>query len=290
MSIEQLLKHHVKSTTAFDETYSTLDGAAIAEIASVSGQSRRDVAIAALRLGIVPLRFLAHRGSVPQAELAQLLGATVAVCGVGGLGGHVVMLLARLGVGRLVLIDGDTFAETNLNRQVFCNLAALGRSKVDVTREGVEAITDLVEVVGHKAWIDDDNARTLLQGCDVVVDGFDNLKGRAVARRACFALGVPFVGSGVEGFGGWVGSFAPGSPDFIPTIWADGFLPPNPAPKPGAVVRGPCDPGVFPATPHIMAGFEVVEVYRLICGRSVPPSDLVAMNTLSWAFVPHRLS
>lgn len=288
--MEQLLKLHTKSTTAFNETFPTLDGAAIATIAAESGVTRREVARAALHLGIVPLRFLAHRGSVPQAELARLLDSTVAVCGLGGLGGHVVMLLARLGVGRLVLIDGDTFAETNLNRQVFCNMAALGRSKVDVTREGVEAISDLVEVVGHKTWIEEDNARTLLQGCDVVVDGFDNVKGRAITRRACFALGVPFVGSGVEGFGGWVGSFPPGSPDFIPTIWADGFLPPTPARREETGAESGCDPGVFPATPHIMAGFEVVEVYRLICGRSAPPSDLIAMNALSWAFVPHRLS
>lgn len=289
MSTDHLIDVHTRSTSFGNESFPTLDMNAIAEIATGTGLSRREVALAALDRGIVPLRFLAHRGSVPQADLARLLRARVAVCGLGGLGGHVVTLLARLGVGCLVLIDGDSFAETNLNRQVFCTLAALGRPKVDVTCEGVAGITDLTEVIGHKTLIDSGNARALLEGCDVVVDGFDNLKGRAATSLACSTLGIPFVGAGVYGIGGWVGSFQPDVPDFIPTILSPGFLPPNPATEGSAGTAQESDPGVFPAMPHIMAGFEVVEVFRLICRRGSPPGDLLAMNPLSWAFVPHKL-
>lgn len=289
MSIDELLKGQTKSTAVRTETFETLDMRAISDIAVASGLSRREVALAALDRGIVPLRFLAHRGSVPQPDIARLLRSTVAVCGLGGLGGHVAMLLARLGVGRLVLIDGDVFSETNLNRQVFSTIASLGRSKVDVARERLEEITDLVEIVGHKTLIDNENAQTLLAGCDLAVDGFDNVRGRVIARRACFALGIPFVGSGVDGFGGWVGSFRPGSPDFIPVIWAPGFLPPNPGEEGPTGVDGGSDSGIFPAIPHIMAGFEVVEAYRLLCGRDAAPDDLLAMNALSRTFVGHKL-
>jgi molybdopterin-synthase adenylyltransferase len=287
MSIHELIEIHAKPSAVGKETLPTIDMNAIAEIAAKTGLSRREVAIRALERGVVPLRFLAHRGTVPQADLARLLRARVAVCGLGGLGGHIVTLLARVGVGQLVLIDGDTFAETNLNRQVFCTLAALGRSKAEVTREGVEGITDLTEVIAHTSWITDENARELLEGCDAAVDGFDNLKGRAVTRRACVALGIPYVGSGVNGLGGWVGTINASDPDFIPVITAPDFLPPDP-PVEGSTPD--TDPGVFPAIPHIMAGFQVVEVFRLICKRGPSPGGLLAMNPFSWSFVPKRLS
>lgn len=287
MSIDQLIDAHIQSSLVGRETIQTLDMSAIAKIAAESGLSRREVAIAALDRGIVPLRFLAHRGTVPQPDLARLLRARVAVCGLGGLGGHIVTLLARIGVGQIVLIDGDNFSETNLNRQVFCTIAALGRPKVDVTREGVAKITDLTEVIGHKSWIEDDNARELLAGCDAAMDGFDNLKGRVVTRRACVALGIPYVGSGVNGLGGWVGTIHTGDPDFVPVITAPDFLPPDP-PVEGSTPD--TDPGVFPAIPHIMAGFQVVEVFRLICRRGPPPGGLLTMNPFSWTFAAKTLS
>ncbi|HNT06004.1 MAG TPA: ThiF family adenylyltransferase, partial [Anaerolineae bacterium] len=93
---------------------------------------RRQVELAALQEHILPERYLRSLGTVGWEGQIKLLSSTVGVVGVGGLGGWVIMALARMGVGRLVIIDGDVFADSNLNRQALCRESDLGRPKVDV--------------------------------------------------------------------------------------------------------------------------------------------------------------
>ena len=78
---------------------------------------------------------------------ARLLSSTAAVVGAGGLGGLIIELLARFGVGRLILIDGDTFTEDNLNRQLLCREGDLGRKKIERAVERVREVNSAVEVI-----------------------------------------------------------------------------------------------------------------------------------------------
>ena len=79
-----------------------------------------------------PDRYNRNMMALSPEECAALAGKRVAVVGCGGLGGSVIEALARIGVGFLRVIDGDVFEESNLNRQLLCTEAALGRPKAEV--------------------------------------------------------------------------------------------------------------------------------------------------------------
>ena len=101
--------------------------------------SRREVEIAALQMSMLPERYRRNHGTVGWQGQIRLLQATVGIVGAGGLGGWIIEGLARMGVGRLIVIDGDVFEENNLNRQAGCTESTLGRPKAQVMAERVAA-------------------------------------------------------------------------------------------------------------------------------------------------------
>jgi len=92
---------------------------------------------------IVPARF--KRNSLSCHEQLRLLQSRVAIIGCGGLGGRIAELLARLGIGHLILTDPDSFSESNLNRQLFCTPQTLGRNKVEVLAKELGTISPTLE-------------------------------------------------------------------------------------------------------------------------------------------------
>ena len=86
------------------------------------------------------------------AAMERLAACRVAVFGVGGVGGYVVEMLARSGVGAIDLIDNDTVSESNVNRQVIALMTCVGRPKVDVAEERILAINPACVVRKHKMF------------------------------------------------------------------------------------------------------------------------------------------
>ena len=125
----------------------------------------------ALENGVVPVRYQLNLGTIGIAGQLELLLSTVGVCGLGGLGGGVVESLARFGVGRLILVDGDVFEENNLNRQLFCTETSPGRPKVDEASERVAAVNSSIEVASHHRFIGPDDVTEVFRGADVVIEG-----------------------------------------------------------------------------------------------------------------------
>ena len=157
------------------------------------------------------------------AEECELLGGKrVAVVGCGGLGGLVIEALARIGVGYVRVIDGDVFEESNLNRQLLCTEADLGREKALVAAERVEAVNSAVEVEPHVAYLEEGNAPALLAGVDCVVDCLDNLEARFWMAHACQQLGVPVVYGAIAGWFGQVCTVYPGDISFA-SIYGEPF-------------------------------------------------------------------
>ena len=99
--------------------------------------------------------------------------ATVAVCGLGGLGSNVSISLARAGVGKLILMDFDRVDITNLHRQQY-KAAQLGRPKVEALAENLREIAPYTELELHDVKITEENAPALLAEADVVCESFDN--------------------------------------------------------------------------------------------------------------------
>lgn len=123
-------------------------------------------------------------GFVTEAEQARLRAAQVFIPGVGGMGGAAFMALVRAGVGRFVISDIDTFEVSNLNRQLFETLPAVGRPKAEVARDTALTINPEVQIdVLGREWTED--LDHLLAGSDVAVNGMDDAAaGVHLYRRA----------------------------------------------------------------------------------------------------------
>lgn len=141
----------------------------------------------------------------------KLKAARVLVAGVGGLGCVVATYLAAAGVGQLTIVDNDTVAIENLNRQILHHSADIGRAKVDSAAGKLAALNPLCRILARNATIATENAVDLAAGSGLIVDATDNVAARKVLNRAAIRLGIPFIYGGVNRLAGTVSTFIPGT-------------------------------------------------------------------------------
>jgi molybdopterin/thiamine biosynthesis adenylyltransferase len=233
----------------------TISPVGLAEVAAAAGISLRRAELAALDAHILPEHYLRGLGTLGWEGQRRLLEACVAVVGCGGLGGAVIEGLARSGVGRLIVVDGDTFVPHNLNRQLLGTMAALGRPKVEVAVERVAAVNPAVEVTPHAVWATADNLPGILAPADVVVDALDTPRDRLVLQAAAKQRGIPLVHGAIAGFIGQVTTIFPGD-DTLTMLYGD-----EPPEHGAESVLGTPTP-----TPMLVAAVEVGEVLKLLAG------------------------
>ena len=124
----------------------------------------------------------------------KLRNATVAVFGLGGVGGYTVEALARSGVGSLVLIDHDTISLTNINRQILATHATVGMDKAEAARLRVLDINPQIHVEARKEFFGPDTADTFdFSKYDYVVDAIDTVTGKLALVQAAQAAGTPIL-------------------------------------------------------------------------------------------------
>ncbi|MBI4679256.1 MAG: ThiF family adenylyltransferase [Elusimicrobia bacterium] len=181
----------------------------LAEVAAKTGTPLRDIERFALDAGMIPKRYDRNIGTLGLEGQARLLGSRVLVVGLGGLGGHVVESLARLGVGRIVGVDGDRFDETNLNRQIYCEMTNLGRKKAEASRALVAHVNPAVEFIPHAAAFESLGSR-IFKGCAAVFDCLDSIPSRLALSKLCAEARVPLVHGAIAGWSGEVGVCLPG--------------------------------------------------------------------------------
>ena len=109
----------------------------------------------------------------------SFLSATVAVCGLGGLGSAIAIALARAGIGKLILIDFDRVDITNLHRQQY-KTNQIGMNKTDALRSNLEEIAPYVEIETHTVRLTEDNAAELLRDADIICEAFDRAENKAM--------------------------------------------------------------------------------------------------------------
>ena len=105
--------------------------------------------------------------------------ATVAVCGLGGLGSNIAIALARAGIGKLILIDFDRVDITNLHRQQY-KVSQIGMYKTDALADNLREINPYIELEMHTERITEDNAVMLLQGANIICEAFDDAECKAM--------------------------------------------------------------------------------------------------------------
>jgi molybdopterin/thiamine biosynthesis adenylyltransferase len=229
----------------------------LARLAQEFGLPRREVEIAAMESGVLPQRYLRNYGTLGIEGQLALARAHVAVIGLGGLGGFVVEGLARMGIGRLTLVDGDVFFDHNLNRQLLSSEALLGTPKADAAAERVRQINGAIDVTAHAVYASEANLDELLAGVDVVVDALDRLPIRLTLQSVAARLNLPMVHGAIAGTMGQVLTILPGDPG-LKALYGEG-----PVPNQGAEV----ELGTPAPSPMMVAAWQVHETVKLLVGK-----------------------
>lgn len=226
------------------------------EAAELFGLTVAQVEEVALERGILPARYQRNRTVISVDDQLILFRSSVAVIGCGGLGGYVVEELARLGVGRIVVIDPDVFEEHNLNRQLFSSPANLDTAKVEAAAKRIGEINPAVTLVPVQTAFSPENGADLLGGCQIAVDALDSIQVRLELADVCTTMNIPLVHGAIAGWFGHVATQFPGDAT-LQTIYRSW--------KAGKGVEQTLGNPSF--TPAVVASLEVAEVCKLLLGQ-----------------------
>jgi molybdopterin/thiamine biosynthesis adenylyltransferase len=156
--------------------------------------------------------FSRNIGFFSEAEQEKLRGSTIAISGMGGVGGLLAERLTRLGIGRLKILDPDTFEQSNLNRQFGSSMLNLGQNRAEAVFEQTKDINPQAQIQYSKASIRTENDASLfVAGCDLVVDEMDFglFKESIFLQRAARRVGIYYMFAVDIGFGALVVVFDP---------------------------------------------------------------------------------
>jgi len=234
-----------------------------------------------------PEQFERYRRHLSLAEVGvegqtRLLESRVLLIGAGGLGCPLAQYLAAAGVGTIGIIDFDRVDASNLQRQVLYTTADIGRLKVEVARERIQAMNPDVEVVTHAVALSSENALKLFADYDVIVDGTDNFPTRYLSNDACVLLGKPNVHGSVFRFDGQATVFDARYGPCYRCLY--------PEPPPPGSVPSCAEGGVLGVLPGLIALIQATETVKIVSGIGEPLyGRLVQYDALRMEFNEFRL-
>ena len=204
--------------------------------------------------------------ALSEEECNILLGKRVLVVGCGGLGGHLIDMLARIGVGMLRVVDGDVFEPSNLNRQLLSEVPLLGVSKAKAAAAKISRVNPEISVEAVDSFLTEKNVRRLLLFCDVVLDGLDNIESRRILAKECERAGIPYIYGAVNG---WVAQAAISMPGdhLVEKLYPEGSVLKNKS--------------VLSFTPALCASMQVSLCVKLLTGRPVETGKLYYFDLLN---------
>ncbi|CAN5194372.1 HesA/MoeB/ThiF family protein [soil metagenome] len=188
----------------------------------------------------------------------KLKASRVLIVGAGGVGGPAALYLAAAGVGTLGLIDPDTVALSNFQRQILFTGEDIDRLKVEAGADRLAALNPHIRIRTHAEPVTADNAADLIADYDVVLDGTDDFHTRFAVNAACVAEGVPLVSGALGRWSGQVGVFA-GRPCYQ-------CLVPEIPPDADTCARV----GVVGALAGVIGAMAALEVIKLTAGAGEP--------------------
>jgi molybdopterin/thiamine biosynthesis adenylyltransferase len=177
-------------------------------------------------------------------------------------------MLARMGIGELVLVDKDAFDLSNLNRQTLASIADLGLDKSAVAAEKVRLINPYVKVTTFNEHVDQTNIDKVIGDSNIVIDALDNVLTRVIVSRTAKEKGIPYIHGAIHGTMGQITVFLPNSEKTyeemfnLPSIGKDLNEETINALK--NVTSGV--PPVIGPTPNLIGCLEAFEAYKIITG------------------------
>lgn len=183
---------------------------ALCFLAEEAGADLLAVQQVACRAGVWPARYARNAGQISLEQQVALLQSRVLLVGLGGLGGWLLEQLLRLGVGHITGVDGDSFEESNCNRQILGTMNTLGHRKARAAAVRAALVNPAVDFIPLERFADGPDMVRLLRGADLALDALGGLDCRLSLQQAAATAGVPLVSAGIAGLTGWVAVVPPG--------------------------------------------------------------------------------
>ena len=210
-----------------------------------------------------------HSRNIPalsMEDMEKLAGSKVLVVGCGGLGGNIIEYLTRAGVGSLIVVDGDVFEESNLNRQILSTSGNIGQKKALAAAERVKAIDPSVDVKPVCEFLTKENASALMADTDLVVDALDNAAARLVLDDAAAEAGLAVVHGAICGWDLQAMLVPPGS-GLLHQMYTEDYV--------------PLSKTSLSFTPAVCAAMEAAVAVRYLCGLSSELDKSLLVGSLS---------
>ncbi|MBD2356265.1 molybdopterin-synthase adenylyltransferase MoeB [Tolypothrix sp. FACHB-123] len=207
----------------------------------------------------------------------RLKAASVLCIGTGGLGAPLLLYLAAAGVGRIGIVDFDVVDTSNLQRQVIHGTSWVGKPKIQSAKERILEINPYCQVDLHEVRLSSENALSILEAYDIVVDGTDNFPTRYLVNDACVLLNKPNVYGSIFRFEGQATVFNyEGGPNYRDLY---------PEPPPPGMVPSCAEGGVLGILPGIIGVIQATETVKIILGQGNTLSGrLLLYNALEMKF------
>jgi molybdopterin/thiamine biosynthesis adenylyltransferase len=205
---------------------------------------------------------------VTRSEQQRFKDAKITVIGCGGIGGETIEMLARMGIGELILVDEDAFDLSNLNRQTLASIADLGLDKSAVAAEKVRLINPYVKVTTFNEHVDQTNIDKVIGDSDIVIDALDNVLTRVIVSRKAKEKGIAYIHGAIHGTLGQVTVFLPNSEKTYEEMFN---LPSIGKELNGETIEALKNvtsgvPPVIGPTPNLIGCMEAFEAYKVITG------------------------
>ncbi len=207
----------------------------------------------------------------------RLKAASVLCIGTGGLGSPLLLYLAAAGVGRIGIVDFDVVDNSNLHRQIIHSTSWIGKPKIESAKNRVLEINPDCQVDLYETRITSENALSLMEPYDVIVDGTDNFPTRYLVNDACVLLNKPNVYGSIFRFEGQATVFNyEGGPNYRDLY---------PEPPPPGMVPSCAEGGVLGVLCGIIGTIQATEAVKIILGQGTTLSGrLLLYNALEMKF------
>lgn len=204
---------------------------------------------------------------VTKSEQEKFKNAKITVIGCGGIGGETIEMLARMGVGELILVDEDAFDLSNLNRQTLATIEDVGLDKSAVACEKVRIINPYVKVTNFSEHVDLSNIDEIIGDSNLVIDALDNILTRVIVSRKAKEKGIAYIHGAIHGTLGQITVFLPNTKSYeemfnLPSLGKE--LTEEVIEDLKNVTSGV--PPVIGPTPNLIGCLEAFEAYKIITG------------------------
>ena len=204
---------------------------------------------------------------VEKGEQEKFKNSRITVIGCGGIGGQTIEMLARMGVGELILVDEDVFDWTNLNRQSLATTAEIGLEKSDVAKKKVEAINPYIKVKSYTRHVDASNIDEIIKDSNIVIDALDNILTRVIVSRKAREYKIPYIHGAIHATLGQVTVFLPNTKSYeemfnLPSLGKE--LNDEVINDLNNIASG--TPPALGPTPNLIGCLESMEAFKIITG------------------------